>query len=114
MDENNINNTVFNLNNKSMESGHHIIEQLLSIPRPPIHHHQQQQQQPQTQQHLNNSANIRSSRYTELLHVIADLSQHIRPSYAGHRGSSEKVKQGITRARVLVRECLIETERNGR
>ena len=89
-------------------------------------HHQQQhrQQQHNQQQHRQQQHNQQqktpvkivpgTSKYADLLHVIEDLGQHIRPTYSGHKGSTEKIKQGIGKARILVKECLIETEKSAR
>uniref|UniRef100_A0A2R5LAB2 Putative cyclin-dependent kinase 2-associated protein n=1 Tax=Ornithodoros turicata TaxID=34597 RepID=A0A2R5LAB2_9ACAR len=54
------------------------------------------------------------SKYTQLLAVIEELGRDIRPTYAGSRSSAERLKRGIVHARILVRECLMETERNAR
>lgn len=54
------------------------------------------------------------SKYAQLLAVIEELGKDIRPSYAGSKSSAEKLKRGIVHARILVRECLIETERSAR
>lgn len=76
-----------------------------------VQHHQQ----PKTPNNVSMKLPVGgTSKYAELLHVIEELGQHIRPSYAGHRGSSEKIKQGIIKARVLVKECIVETERSAR
>ncbi|NP_001136331.1 cyclin-dependent kinase 2 associated protein 1-like isoform X1 [Nasonia vitripennis] len=106
-----------------------IVEPLLTIPkpRPQIHQQLQQQQQNNHQQQQihylqqspkssNGTTNMihGTSKYNELLYVIGELGQHIRPSYTGHRGSSEKIRHGIIKARALVRECLIETEKSAR
>ncbi|OQR71607.1 hypothetical protein BIW11_01463 [Tropilaelaps mercedesae] len=54
------------------------------------------------------------SKYAQLLAVIEEIGRDIRPTYAGSRSSMERLKRGIVHARILVRECLIETERNAR
>ncbi|XP_071944994.1 uncharacterized protein [Antedon mediterranea] len=54
------------------------------------------------------------SKYAELLAVIEDMSRDIRPTYAGSRTATERLKRGIVHARALVRECLAETERSAR
>ena len=61
---------------------------------------------PRTTQH--------SSKYAQLLAVIDDLGKDIRPTYAGSKSSAERLKRGIVHARILVRECLMETERSAR
>ena len=58
---------------------------------------------------------IRSqSKYQQLLSVIEEMSKDIRPTYAGSKSSAERLKRGIVYARILVRECLVETERSAR
>lgn len=54
------------------------------------------------------------SKYVQLLNVIEELGHEVRPTYAGSRNSIEKIKRGIVHARVLVRECLVETEKSAR
>ncbi|KAF7398696.1 hypothetical protein HZH66_006593 [Vespula vulgaris] len=54
------------------------------------------------------------SKYIQLLNVIEELGRDIRPSYAGSRTSAERIKRGIVHARILVRECLVETEKSAR
>lgn len=54
------------------------------------------------------------SKYIQLLNVIEEIGHDIRPIYAGSRGSCERVKRGIVHARILVKECLVETERSAR
>jgi hypothetical protein len=50
-------------------------------------------------------------KYTQLLAVIEEMSKDVRPAYGGSRNSAERFKRGIAQARILLRECLIETER---
>ncbi|KAJ0176991.1 hypothetical protein K1T71_007000 [Dendrolimus kikuchii] len=52
------------------------------------------------------------SKYAQLLAVIEEMGKEVRPSYSGSRSSAERLKRGIVHARILVRECLIETERS--
>lgn len=52
------------------------------------------------------------SKYAQLLAVLEEMARDLRPSYAGSRSSAERLKRGIVHARVLVRECLLETERS--
>ncbi|XP_040578411.1 uncharacterized protein [Lepeophtheirus salmonis] len=54
------------------------------------------------------------SKYHQLLSVIEEMSKDIRPTYAGSKSSAERLKRGIIFARILVRECLVETERSAR
>ncbi|XP_013104298.1 nuclear transcription factor Y subunit gamma [Stomoxys calcitrans] len=107
------------------------------------HQHQQQQQHTQSQlkypqssspvallaaqSSLNlSSANLPSSsggvgglnngltKYAQLLAIIEEMGRDIRPTYTGSRTSTERLKRGIVHARILVRECLMETERSAR
>jgi hypothetical protein len=69
-----------------------------------------------------------ASKYNQLLALIeelgkllipvliksVDLGKDIRPTYTGNRNSSERLKRGIIHARVLVRECLHEVDKNSR
>ncbi|XP_028396678.1 cyclin-dependent kinase 2-associated protein 1-like [Dendronephthya gigantea] len=57
---------------------------------------------------------IPSSRYNELLRVIEELGKDVKPSYAGSKNAGERLRKGILHARALVRDCLLETERNAR
>merc|ERR1711971_1114449 len=54
------------------------------------------------------------SKYQQLLSVIEEMSKDIRPTYAGSKSSAERLKRGIVYARILVRDCLMETERSAR
>ncbi|XP_077995756.1 cyclin-dependent kinase 2-associated protein 1-like [Glandiceps talaboti] len=54
------------------------------------------------------------SKYAELLAVIEDMGRDMRPTYAGSKSSTERLKRGIIHARALVRECLVEAERSSR
>ncbi|CAG5094033.1 Similar to Cdk2ap1: Cyclin-dependent kinase 2-associated protein 1 (Mus musculus) [Cotesia congregata] len=53
-------------------------------------------------------------KYAQLLVIIEELGRDIRLSYAGSRSAAERLKMGIQHARILVRECLLETEHNAR
>ncbi|XP_031619019.1 probable serine/threonine-protein kinase yakA [Contarinia nasturtii] len=52
------------------------------------------------------------SKYAQLLAVIEEMNRDIRPTYAMGRG--DRLKRLIIQAKVLVRECLMETERSAR
>ena len=54
------------------------------------------------------------SKYAQLLAVLEEMGKDIRPTYAGSKSSAERLKRGIVHARILVRECLMETERSAR
>ncbi|XP_022194140.2 cyclin-dependent kinase 2-associated protein 2 [Nilaparvata lugens] len=51
-------------------------------------------------------------KYSQLLSVIEEMGHDIRPTYINSRSSAERLKRCIVHARILVRECLIETERS--
>ncbi|KAI6173864.1 Cyclin-dependent kinase 2-associated protein 2 [Aphelenchoides besseyi] len=55
-----------------------------------------------------------ASKYNQLLAVIEEMGKDVRPSYTGNRNCAERLKRTIIHARVLVRECLHEIERNSR
>lgn len=76
-----------------------IMEPLLSVPNPKAY-----------QQSMVSSI-PGQSKYIQLLNVIEELGRDIRPSYAGNRISAERIKRGIVHARILVKECLVETEK---
>lgn len=52
------------------------------------------------------------SKYAQLLSIIEEMSKDIRPTYAGSKANTERLKKGIGNARTLVRECLMETEKS--
>lgn len=54
------------------------------------------------------------SKYAQLLGIIEEMGREVRPTYAGSKSSAERLKRGIVHARILVRECLMETERSAR
>lgn len=54
------------------------------------------------------------SKYAQLLAVIEEMGRDIRPTYTGSRSSAERLKRGIIHSRILVSECLRETERSAR
>ncbi|KAL1494208.1 hypothetical protein ABEB36_009840 [Hypothenemus hampei] len=54
------------------------------------------------------------SKYAQLLNVIEEMGKEVRPTYAGSRSSAERLKRSIVSARILVKECLLETERSAR
>lgn len=63
------------------------------------------------QQTTSTSPTSNLSKYSQLLMVIEEMSRDIRPTYSGSRSSAERLKRTIVTARILVRECLLETER---
>lgn len=64
--------------------------------------------------HMQASNNSALTKYAQLLLVIEEMGRDIRPTYSGSRSSAERLKRGIVHARILVRECLLETERSAR
>uniref|UniRef100_A0A1Q3F5L2 Putative cyclin-dependent kinase 2-associated protein n=1 Tax=Culex tarsalis TaxID=7177 RepID=A0A1Q3F5L2_CULTA len=62
----------------------------------------------------NNSNGNQLTKYAQLLMVLEEMNRDIRPTYSGSRSSAERLKRGIVHARILVRECLLETERSAR
>lgn len=130
-----------NLNNSNLlNNHHHPLQQLSQQPQiqiSAVHHNNMATLQPQpptspiiitTQTSANittpmtSAANIPSnlpnlqglSKYAQLLAVIEEMGRDIRPTYTGSRSSTERFKRGIVHARILVRECLMETERSAR
>lgn len=69
---------------------------------------------PTTTNITSRGANNGLTKYAQLLAVIEEMGRDIRPTYTGSRTSSERLKRGIVHARILVRECLMETERSAR
>ena len=60
------------------------------------------------------TAHHHQSKYASLLAVLEEMGRDIRPTYAGNRGSTERLKRRIVTARILVRECLMECEKSAR
>jgi hypothetical protein len=102
-------------NNKQSQSQNNSI----NIPSPTPASLAQQQQQFNSEYSLaasqigNNGSNAASnlSKYSQLLLVLEEMGKDIRPTYSGSRSSAERLKRTIVHARILVRECLLETER---
>ncbi|CAF4644697.1 unnamed protein product, partial [Rotaria socialis] len=42
------------------------------------------------------------------------MDKDIKPTYAGNKNSAERLRHAIASARVLVRECQLECDRNSR
>ena len=51
------------------------------------------------------------SKYNQLLTVLQDMEKDIRPSYAGSKSSTERLKRGIVHSRILIREALADIEK---
>jgi hypothetical protein len=100
-------------NNKQSQSQNNTI----NIPSPTPASLAQQQQQFNSEYSLaasqigngNTASNL--SKYSQLLLVLEEMGKDIRPTYSGSRSSAERLKRTIVHARILVRECLLETER---
>ncbi|KAG7210227.1 hypothetical protein KM043_011777 [Ampulex compressa] len=64
----------------------------------------------------NSTISVRSTpgetKYSQLLTIIEELGKDIKLTYAGNRISTERVKIGIARATVLVKDCLMEIRVN--
>ncbi len=84
--------------------------------------HQQQQIKQQSHQYIpvppvlqqHQQRVIHQSKYVQLLNVIDEMSKDIKPTYAGNKNSAERLRRAIASARVLVRECQLECDRNSR
>lgn len=50
------------------------------------------------------------SKYSQLLDVIEEIGKDIRPTYSGSKSSAERLKRSIGLARILIRQCIMETE----
>jgi hypothetical protein len=57
---------------------------------------------------------MQQSKYVQLLNVIEEMSKDIKPTYAGNKNSAERLRRAIASARILVRECQLECDRNSR
>lgn len=52
-----------------------------------------------------------TQKYDDLVGVIEELGKDVRPTYAGSKSASERLKRGLQHARQLVRECQMEGEK---
>ncbi|XP_076161707.1 uncharacterized protein LOC143143845 [Ptiloglossa arizonensis] len=52
------------------------------------------------------------NKYSQLLAIIEELGKDVRLAYAGSKTSTERLKVVIVQARMLIKECLLETEIN--
>ena len=78
------------------------------VPVPPA----VQQQLNQVQQHQQRV--MQQTKYGQLLTVIEEMGKDIKPTYAGNKNSAERLRRAIASARILVRECQLECDRNSR
>ena len=63
---------------------------------------------------VSQSRHAHPSKYAQLLNVIEEMGKDIKPTYAGNRNSAERLRRAIASARILVRECQLECDRNSR
>ena len=59
----------------------------------------------------NSSGMVNQTKYNHILSVLQDMEKDIRPSYAGSKSSIERLKRGIVQSRLMIRETLVEIER---
>jgi len=57
---------------------------------------------------------MQQSKYVQLLNVIEEMGKDIKPTYAANKNSAERLRRAIASARILVRECQLECDRNSR
>ncbi|XP_074099390.1 uncharacterized protein LOC141527688 [Cotesia typhae] len=95
----NNNNNNNNNNNKSISGGKSKVSSLMIKPE-------------LSQREAPSLVSSAQGKYSQLLEVIEELGRDIRLTYAGSRTSAERLKMGIIQARMLVRDCLLETEIN--
>lgn len=60
----------------------------------------------------NNNLKMNQNRYQQLLGIIDDMGKEIRTCYSGNKNSVERLKRNIASARILVKDCQIECDRN--
>ena len=73
-------------------------------PPPPMH--------PSAHMSQSNSNKSNFTRYQQLLSVIEEMGKDLRTTYLGNKNSTEKLKRGIASARILVKDCQMECDRN--
>uniref|UniRef100_A0AC34R754 Cyclin-dependent kinase 2-associated protein 1 n=1 Tax=Panagrolaimus sp. JU765 TaxID=591449 RepID=A0AC34R754_9BILA len=54
------------------------------------------------------------NKYQQLLSIIEEISKDIRPTYSGNRNCAERLKRGIGHARTLVRDCMVELDKQAK
>ena len=54
------------------------------------------------------------SKYNHLLLIIEEINKDIRPSFIGNRNCADRLKRGINHARILVRECMLELDKQNK
>ena len=62
----------------------------------------------------NNASHGKSTNanYQKLLQMIDEISKDIKPSYLGNKNSTERLKRAVASARILIKDCQVECERN--
>lgn len=60
------------------------------------------------------NARMNQSRYQQLLGIIDEMGREIKTCYLGNKNSIERLKRGIASARILVKDCQIECEKNAK
>ena len=65
-----------------------------------------------THQQSSSGNKVNHSRYQQLLSIVDEMSKDIRNTYLGNKNSTERLKRGIASARILVKDCQLECERN--
>lgn len=50
-------------------------------------------------------------RYEVLLSIIEELKKDVRPTYAGSKTSAERLKRNINMARIEIRNCMQELDK---
>ncbi|OBS81850.1 hypothetical protein A6R68_24159, partial [Neotoma lepida] len=56
------------------------------------------------------NSQVPQRKHAELLAIIEELRKEIRPTYAGSKCATERLKRGVIHARSLVWECVAEKE----
>ena len=69
---------------------------------------------PSQQQYQTSSSGIKGghTRYQQLLGIVDEMGKDIRSTYLGNKNSTERLKRAIASARILVKDCQLECERN--
>jgi len=64
-------------------------------------------------QHMQSSSiKANHTRYQQLLSIVDEMGKDIRNTYLGNKNSTERLKRSIASARILVKDCQLECERN--
>jgi hypothetical protein len=59
-----------------------------------------------------NSMKMNQTRYQQLMGIVDEMGREIHQSYLGNKNSMERLKRAIANARILVKDCQLECERN--